>query len=91
MSVPITEFLLPLSLPGRHPFVELPWPGKYPCRIDVTIQWPWTIEHKGRTFYNSSKEGKRLSDGCPCAQYGRKDTEGEYRIWLHLDGEIAEG
>ena len=60
---------------------------KYDCQFHVQIGWPQVVAHEGSRFFKTGKEGVRLSDGMPSAEY---QAEKQRRLWLGVDGTIRD-
>lgn len=62
--------------------------GVMPIKIDFDEIGPRRVEHDGRGFYFTGKEGTRFSDGRAVREMA---TERDARLWITLDGtEISE-
>lgn len=68
----------------------VPAEPKYPFKLKVEVEWPNTVKHEGETYYFYHKEGVRISDQCPCANYQCMTKDYDKRLWLGLDGKIEE-
>ena len=60
---------------------------RYDCRFHVQIAWPPMVAHEGCRYFRTGKEGVRLSDGMPSAEY---QAENGCRLWLGCDGVVRE-
>ena len=83
MAITIVDF------PGPNKTVTIPWESKFPFRVEVTVQWPFTVEFQGHTFYQTGKEGTNPYDGCPAAEYRRQENNEDRRVWLSLAGTLV--
>lgn len=71
--------------------IPFPWERKFPCKVELTIKWPPWVTHEGRDYFPTEREGTRLTDNCPSAEYKCEDRMGEDCLWLYLDGSILKG
>jgi hypothetical protein len=61
--------------------------------VTVPVDWPESIHHDGKTYYQTGKLGHRLGDQAQAAEYEAVDGEGRRtgeRVWLLDDGTITE-
>ena len=61
--------------------------SRYDCRFHVQLTWPQMVAHEGKRFFRTGKEGVRLSDGMPSAEY---EDEKQRRLWLGADGTVQD-
>ena len=66
----------------------LPTKARFAFSMIVDVDWPSSVQHEGETYFLTSKEGNRISDGMPCTSYARLNSS-KY-VWLNIDGEITE-
>lgn len=64
--------------------------SKFPTLPAVQIEWPFSVEHKGKTYYWYAKPGTENKTGLPCACYKLGEEGKDVRLWLRCDGEITE-
>lgn len=60
---------------------------KLPFKVEYKVEWPFKFPFKGNTYYHTGKVGYNFRDNCPSAEYS---DAYEYRIWLDLEGVIAD-
>jgi hypothetical protein len=75
-------------------------PATFPVRfqnkivhVTVPVDWPESIHHDGKTYYQTGKFGHRLGDQTQAAEHEAVDGEGRRtgeRVWLLDDGTITE-
>jgi len=61
--------------------------------VTVPVDWPESIHHDGKRYYQIGKLGHRLGDQAQAAEYEAVDGEGRRtgeRVWLLDDGTITE-
>ena len=58
-----------------------------PYTVNVDVDWPRTIDHKGARYLSTGKEGTRFRDNLPCAEY---ELPGTGRAWLGIDRTIED-
>ena len=59
-----------------------------PYVVKVEVDWPKAIQHRGTTYYFTRKEGIRIEDGLPSAEYELPNSS--RRAWLGIDGAIVD-
>ena len=52
------------------------------------MTYPATIQRAGLTYDKTGKEGTRLSDGKPSAEYEHLETA--HRVWMTFDGFVTD-
>lgn len=53
--------------------------------------FPLSISYKGGTYYQTGKDGTRISDGAQSKEYEKVDKEGRktgHRVWRTAKGEV---
>lgn len=89
---------LPTIAPNRRtgvqPMIEVPADrlpiesATIPYTVNVDVDWPRTIDHKGARYRFTGKEGVRTKDNIPTAEYELPGTG--RRAWLGIDGAIED-
>lgn len=68
---------------------SLPKQKQFPLKIYLEVDWPFSVEYNNLIYICNKKEGTRVKDGCPVAEYYTLEN-GDRRLWLGLDGKIEE-
>lgn len=55
------------------------------CGLAGVGRFPDSVEHDGRTFYFTGKDGTRFDDGRPVREYGDVD---DARVWADASGRV---
>jgi hypothetical protein len=81
--------MLAIETDAVRPLLDYIAEGKarYPCEFHLQVTWPKMVVHGDRQYYKTGKEGVRRSDGMPSAEYWADKGR---RLWLSLDGKVAE-
>ena len=58
-----------------------------PYVVKIDVAWPKAI-HRGARYYFTGKEGTRIKDGLPSAEYELPGTG--RRAWLAIDGSVED-
>jgi len=64
---------------------QVPGNSKFPFKVYVEVDWPLIIHHNGTELWKTRKEGTKLHDNTPCAEYTDSDDN---RFWLDINGNI---
>lgn len=59
----------------------------FKVKVEFEVDWPGVYEYGGEKYCFTGKEGVRISDNMPSAEYQSVEASGE-RIWLRLDGSV---
>lgn len=59
-----------------------------PYKVKLDVEWPKSIQHRGKRFRRTGKEGVRTKDNIPTAEYELPGTG--KRAWLGIDGAIED-
>ena len=75
-------------------------PATFPVRrpegtvfVTVPVNWPPSVRHGGKTFFQTGKLGHRVGDQAQAAEYEAVDGQGHRtgeRVWLLDDGTVTE-
>jgi hypothetical protein len=73
----------------EQPFIN---PYKYPCKFYLKVEFPAMIQHNGKTYWRTGKEGTKINTDIPSAEYSTyNSTKGlDERVWLDAHANVTE-
>lgn len=59
--------------------------AKYKVKVEVKVDFPWSVRHQGHIFVQTHKIGVNKATGLPCEEYQFNGR----RVWLLSNGDVV--